>query len=33
LQACRRIWDGVCAFFMPIPIVLPLPDFDERIIK
>ena len=23
LQACRRIWDGVCAFFMPIPIVLP----------
>ena len=25
--------DGACAFFMPIPIVLPLPDFDERIIK
>ena len=23
LQACRRIWDGVCAFFMPIPIVFP----------
>ena len=23
LQACRRIWDGACAFFMPIPIVLP----------
>ena len=23
LQACRRVWDGVCAFFMPIPIVLP----------
>ena len=23
LQACRRIWDGVCAFFMPIPVVLP----------
>ena len=22
-RACRRIWDGVCAFFMPIPIVLP----------
>lgn len=23
LQACRRVWDGVCAFFMPIPILLP----------
>ena len=23
LQACRRVWDGVCAFFMPIPIALP----------
>ena len=22
-RACRRIWDGVCVFFMPIPIVLP----------
>ena len=22
-RACRRIWDGGCAFFMPIPIVLP----------
>ena len=22
-QACVRVWDGVCAFFMPIPIVLP----------
>ena len=22
-QAWLRIWDGVCAFFMPIPIVLP----------
>ena len=22
-RACRRIWDRVCAFFMPIPIVLP----------
>ena len=32
-QAWLRIWDVVCAFFMPIPIVLPLPDFDERIIK
>ena len=24
-QACVRVWDGVCAFFMPIPIVLPPP--------
>ena len=22
-QACVRVWDGVCAFFMPIPIVFP----------
>ena len=22
-QACVRVWDGGCAFFMPIPIVLP----------
>ena len=22
-QAWQDIWDGVCAFFMPIPIVLP----------
>ena len=22
-RACRRIWDGACAFFMPIPIVPP----------
>ena len=22
-QACVRVWDGACAFFMPIPIVLP----------
>jgi hypothetical protein len=23
LQAWQDIWDGACAFFMPIPIVLP----------
>jgi hypothetical protein len=22
-QACVRVWDGACAFFMPIPIVFP----------